>query len=519
MDKTPDILRTLVIYAVIVPLALFIGYMMANPLDTSTFIESGLIVAVLLFPLLLRWHHPLLIISWNLGMYLFFLPGQPDLWMMMALISLLITVLQRAMGAVKQLINVPQVTLSLVFLVAVVVFTAKMTGMGLRTAGSEVYGGKKYVYLLVAILGYFALSSRRIPPERANLYVALFFLPGLMNFLDDLWPFIPESLRYIYAFFHASASKLEESTLEYSTRFYGGMMVAIAMFSYMQARYGIRGIFLFSKPWRWMILMVVFFYGMLGGFRSGIMLIALPFVVQFYLEGLHRTKLLPIFAVLGMMMAVALIPLASHLPYTAQRALSFLPLNVDPVARLDAEGTADWRVDMWKALLPQVPKYLMLGKGYAMSVKDFQLLGGYDAAVRTTFDEDQLMALSGTYHNGPLTCILIFGIWGAIGLVWFWAAGIWVLYNNYRYGYPALHLVNTFLLSVFVARILLFLLIVGDFGSDMFYFCGFLGLGVSLNGGVSRPVPAPAREANKYQAFVGVRAHLQPSLRRPQIGG
>src|SRR5208282_4062561 len=214
MDKTPDILRTLIIYAVIVPLALFIGYIMANPLDTSTFIESGLIVAVLVFPLLLRWHHPLLIISWNLSMYLFFLPGQPDLWLLMAVMSLGITVLQRAMGGVKQLISVPQVTLSLVFIVAMALFTAKMTGWGLRSAGSEVYGGKRYIYLLGAIVGYFALSSRRIPPGRANLYVALFFLPGLSEFLGDLWSFMPESFRYIYAFFHARASILEENKLE-----------------------------------------------------------------------------------------------------------------------------------------------------------------------------------------------------------------------------------------------------------------------------------------------------------------
>ncbi len=395
MSNAPDILKTLIIYAVIVPLALFIGYMLTNPLDTSTFIESGFVAVVLVFPLLLKWHHPLLIVSWNLGMYFFFLPGQPDFWFMMAAFSLVITVMQRATGGVKYLISVPQVTWSLLFMIAVVVFTAKMTGLGLRSAGSDVYGGKKYVYLLGAIMGYFALSSRRIPPERANLYVALFFLPGLMNFLDDLWTYLPDSFRYIYGFFHASSSRLSEGLLEHSTRFYGGMMVAIAVFSYMQARYGIRGIFLASKPWRWLILMVVFFYGMLGGFRSGILLIVLPFAVQFYLEGLHRTKLLPIFAVIGLVMAVALVPLAPHLPYTAQRALSFLPLNVDPVARQDAEGTAQWRLDMWKALLPQVPQHLLLGKGYALSVNEFQLLAGSDAVIHynNTFDENQTPGL------------------------------------------------------------------------------------------------------------------------------
>src|ERR1700690_271496 len=132
MTNAPDILRTLFIYAVIVPLALFVGYMLSNPLDSSTFMESGFIALVLVFPLLLKWHQPLLILSWNLNAMLFFLPGRPYLWLAMAAISLVITVLQRATGGIKHLITVPQVTMALVFLTAAVVFTAKMTGMGLR---------------------------------------------------------------------------------------------------------------------------------------------------------------------------------------------------------------------------------------------------------------------------------------------------------------------------------------------------------------------------------------------------
>ena len=148
MNNAPDILKTLIVYAVIVPLALFVGYMLSNPLDTSTFIESGFVALVLLFPLLLKWHQPLLIVSWNLNAMLFFLPGRPYLWLAMAAISLGITVMQRATGGVKYLISVPQVTWSLAFMIAVVVFTAKMTGLGLRTIGSEVYGGHHYFILL-----------------------------------------------------------------------------------------------------------------------------------------------------------------------------------------------------------------------------------------------------------------------------------------------------------------------------------------------------------------------------------
>ena len=62
-------------------------------------------------------------------------------------------------------------------LAGVVVGTGLMTGsFGLRMLGSGHVGGKDYFYFLAAVAGYFVLTSRRIPPHRAGLYVAMFFL-------------------------------------------------------------------------------------------------------------------------------------------------------------------------------------------------------------------------------------------------------------------------------------------------------------------------------------------------------
>jgi hypothetical protein len=372
--------------------------------------------------------------------------------------------------------------------------------------------------MLGSILSYFALSSRRIPPERAGLYVALFFLSGLTGIITDLTAIImPGPLRYIYLLFPPSGYVLTATGMESSMRFAGAWPVSLAIFSYMVAKYGLRGIFLSGKSWRWMVFSLSPAYLLFGGFRGYILFFALMFALQFYIEGLHRTKLLPIFAFIGILLAVSLVPLTPHLPGAIQRALAFLPLQINQQVAQEAGGSLDWRLDMWKALLPQVPHYLLLGKGYAWSHMDLELLTGSDAAVKGTFAENQPSALSGSYHNGPLSVVMTFGIWGVITLVWFWIAGIRVVYNNHRYGDPALRTVNTFLLIAFVARIIFFILIFGDVGSDMLIFGGFLGLSVSLNGGVCRPAPQPARATSKFQAFDDIRSHLQPTFRRPNI--
>ena len=70
------LIRTLLIYCICIPLAVFVGYVLTDPLNASTFVEMGLVLFCLLLPVLLKWHREMLLISWNLGAMLFFLPGK-----------------------------------------------------------------------------------------------------------------------------------------------------------------------------------------------------------------------------------------------------------------------------------------------------------------------------------------------------------------------------------------------------------------------------------------------------------
>ena len=167
--------RTLIIFAVCVVLAIWLGLSLAGQLTFSSLVIYGVLGFILVFPLLLRWHYPLLLLSWNMAVVVPFLPGRPSLYLPMVVLSLGISVLQRTISRESRFIKVSQITLPLFFMIGVIAVTAKLTGLGLHAFGSDVFGGKKYVYLVIGILGYFALSAHRIPPERKNLYLGLFF--------------------------------------------------------------------------------------------------------------------------------------------------------------------------------------------------------------------------------------------------------------------------------------------------------------------------------------------------------
>ena len=488
--------RSLAVYAVCVPLAIVMGYVLTSLsyMDYQSLGFVGVLLAVLIFPLLMKWHHPLLIFSWSCPLSLFFLPGRPGLFIPMVMASLGISIVERILDKNKRFIAVPAVTWPLVALLAVVLFTAKMTGgVGFHALGSNVYGGKKYAMLILGILSYFALTARSIPAEKANFYVLLYFSGSFLNFIGDLYPITPRDLQFIFAVFPAAVQSVDtmgNAQMELGvTRMVGTGGAAAALFAWMLARYGVRDIVFGGKFWRPVVLGLSFILIFTGGYRSGILLAVALLGMVFFFEKLHRTILLLPIVLFGIMASVAMVPLAPRLPHTFQRALAFLPLNIDPAVRIEAEGTIQWRLDMWAALLPQVPQNLLLGKGFAFSAETFNSSMGANATFKAIDASQDPLALSSDFHNGPLSVLIPFGIWGALAWLWFMVAGFRVVWRNYRYGDPAIRHANLAFFAMYVYKCFAFLFLFGAIADDVIGFAGIIGLSIALNHGMRRPPP------------------------------
>src|SRR5206468_306574 len=147
----------------------------------------------------------------------------------------------------------------------------------------------------------------------------------------------------------------------------------------------------------------------------------------------------------------------------------------------------------WKVVVPEIPQYLFRCKGFAYSGTDSYLTN--EAMRRGMYPLYEEALISGSYHQGILSLVIPFGIWGAIGFVWFCWAALKALYANYRNGSDELKVVNTFLISYFLARLIFYLFVYGQFELDFFHFTGTVGLSISLNGGVrTGRKPAAERE-------------------------
>src|SRR5438045_2733512 len=93
--------RGFLIFALCLPLAILLGFMLADPMVGSNMMIVGGAVFALLIPIILAIHQRALI--WLTGAFInvFFLPGQPQMWTVVAALSFVIVVLSRPLRKVK----------------------------------------------------------------------------------------------------------------------------------------------------------------------------------------------------------------------------------------------------------------------------------------------------------------------------------------------------------------------------------------------------------------------------------
>lgn len=495
MANTVAISRTHLIYGVCLPLAVLLGYLLADPFDSGSVAVTVLVLTVLSVPIFMRWHHALLIFSCNALIYPMFIPGRPTPIMMMASISMLFLVLNRCLGRNVQFFRAPQVSYALIALIAVVMAVAYSTGgIGFAALGATGGGGKRYLMLICGICVYFGLSTSTIPRRYAGLAVAVFFLSALTGLVGYLAAWGGPNFYFLVELFPIESAVNEVSGADpltsSFTRLGGLSTVAAGIFCFVLARYGMRGILDLTRPWRLALLLATLVANLYSGFRSSIIGCGLVLATVFYLEGLCRTRYFPIIILTAVLAGACTVPYAQKLPLVIQRTLAFLPINLDPVARISAEASTEWRLDMWKQVAPTIPRYLIKGKGYVMDQNDLYLLQQATAGGHAEGYEGAMLA--GDYHSGPLSLIIPLGLPGVFAFLWFLWASLKVLRQNYQYGDPELRTINVFLYANFIVRIFMFFFIFGSLAGDAANFAALIGLSVSLNGGVCQK---PAEEA------------------------
>lgn len=159
----------------------------------------------------------------------------------------------------------------------------------------------------------------------------------------------------------------------------------------------------------------------LSGFRSFMVsqVMVLTFMA-FVKKELTKVVILGVLTYGGLLVLSASDSLLSF-PHGIQRTLSIVPgMKVSAVARMDAEGSTDWRVVMWEWAMDPRTGYIkdyIWGDGFGMSQSDQQRR--FRAAMRGEHDHlrrlgQEAFAEEGQWHSGWITAIHRLGIVGLV---------------------------------------------------------------------------------------------------------
>jgi hypothetical protein len=349
--------------------------------------------------------------------------------------------------------------------------------VGVDFIRSNLIGGRPYFAILLACCGFWVLQHVTIKPKLAKLLPVLMCFGSVVNALSGLVGYFAPSLGYRLATLYSGfmpggeANPLDmpnDNRVERHQYLAGfGVEVGRAVVSYAS----IFKLIFFQN----FLLSVCFFASLvailLSGFRSNLIGWFFAIALATYIRGGVR-HIVPLVAVglAGVVMVVVLQTAGFSVPLAAQRALSFIPISWDSRASLDAKGSVDWRVDMWRLALTsdRYIKNKVLGDGFGFDPAELRAQTTLTSLrMDTSYGLQDYFMITGDYHSGPVSAIRFVGY---IGLVLFTT----LLVAKARYAWKIINMAkNTayFPVALFfgIAAIfhpICFWLIFGGYGGD-----------------------------------------------------
>lgn len=408
------------------------------------------------------------------------IPGLPQGFMLVDLATLMLVAVMIGQHTItkKRIVTWDLSHRFVIGLLIVVGITMLVRDTGIKYLGGNLWGGAAYIKLILYALLY--LTCGQLPLSETLLRRSLIAL-----ILFSLIPVLAQVVFYLsggsvwqqYTFIKAYAhgmlgtlEALESGDLAARLYFQGFgftlMLGALIFFPYRSRK---RLLLLVSLA----LSLAIF---ALSGFRSTLIsFMATVLLFTLLVSPGKRVMILASLGIAGALVLLALTPFIPNLPSGVQRAFSWVPFYDIPHAiTVDANVSVLWRFGIWDMAMAELPRYLLVGKGFAF---DGQALQSY----MVMRDSQLYMFIAHNYHSGPLSLLLDLGAGGFVTATGFMLCVLGYGYRGYlgmrQYAPPFLFRAYCALYAYLVYAILAFYLIYGDARStlmEIFLFAGIL---------------------------------------------
>jgi hypothetical protein len=294
--------------------------------------------------------------------------------------------------------------------------------VGVNIFGGSTVGGKAYFLFAITFAAAGLLAGLKVPPGELKAALRLTILGGLLNFaIGVVARFVP-TVGYWTGAQYASA---ETDYTNFDKQVDSGQATRESALAGLAQNLSL-WISSFKSPlkacfhplWAPLVLLSLT-AATLSGFRSMVAMAGLTYLVGLYYRGGGlQVVASSMLGVVGLAM-LALVNLAIPLPPNIQRSLTFLPGTWEERYVGDAEGSSEWRYEIWREVLFTdrwiSNKWLGDGLGFSARELQYQMSGQVADVSVSGFDAHREGVLaSGDYHSGPVSTVRVVGYAGLI---------------------------------------------------------------------------------------------------------
>ena len=403
-----------------------------------------------------------------------FFPGRPFWWELCALLAwpslLAYFLVNRQKLADLQFDRLEKrALLALLGYVGVLVVLMMYRGVGFRALGGGQMGGRFYTQQMVlAVLPLLMMSTRL---SKKQLVVAVCFGWGmsLTYLISDFSFSLNGSFQRVLYFFELPTDALNFELGFEATglrRYQSFGFVGVAMFSAILVWTSLRDL----TTRRALIGLPLAFAMMALAVSSGHRTAFIEIVSTVGFLAFFQRFWTPMRVIAGLVFATVIVStlylVASDLPLSVQRSISFLPgVEVTTLARDNAVDTLNDRIEVLKLAMHDMPRYLLIGRGFGMARFDLIPSDAVNGGV-------WLQYMNGAFYNGLLGSILKTGVVGFLCtgsfVLWVSRIAVHVVRLVWRQGpdeWTAFERLSLFVCAQWFTLVWFFYLLHGDAGS------------------------------------------------------
>ncbi|RYD48801.1 MAG: hypothetical protein EOP85_02850 [Verrucomicrobiaceae bacterium] len=412
-------LKAIVIVVLALFAALYLGISAATAqLETIAWVLAGVGLSICIFLGRKIWLLIPLLGAIDLTLRI---PGQPNTLLLAQVLVIGFSVLLLSIRKLKFHLRFTEVELYMVLFALLAMQAYLRNPVGLNIFGGSSVGGKFYFTFAVTLVASTIMSGLLVDPKELWTALKLSVFGGLINlFINIVGIFVP-----IVGFWASVTVVGDGDPSEPVDRGRAGRIPGLSVFSNNLALW----ISSFKNPmtavfhpiWLPFILVSMVAAG-LSGFRTAVILTGLIYLICIFYRGRMIQVIISV-SCFGLALALmAVVNTLTPLPPNIQRSLTFLPGTWEQRYKDDAQGSTDWRVEMWEEALTSdrwiQNKVLGDGLGFTTQELNHQLSLRTGAGGRigiSGFDVDREGVLaSGGYHSVFVSSVRTCGYVGAV---------------------------------------------------------------------------------------------------------